>query len=280
MAIATLSPALQINAEAQAYSDECLRRAADAPTLCRYHPDLAYGDDPAQRLDIWTPTTEPAPEGLPVLLYFHGGNFTHGYKEWCAFMAPAVTAFPAILVAAEYRLAPGTAYRDIIADGLAALRFVKARIREWGGDPDRVWVGGHSAGAQMVCEIALDTQRLAAAGLDDTAFLGVFPLSGNYGRRLSDLEADPALHLPAETPDSPLEKAGAARHPFLIAWGGDEKPYVHEGGAAMVAALQAAGVEASELVVPGQDHFAVHLGSADPQSAWLKALRRAMSGPA
>ncbi|WP_334191446.1 alpha/beta hydrolase [Pararhodobacter sp.] len=280
MAIETLSPAPQVNAEAQAYSDECLRRAALAVERgdCRYLPDIAYGPDPLQRLDIWAPKPAGAPAGLPVLVFFHGGNFTHGYKEWCAFMAPAITAFPALLVAAGYRHAPGTSYRAIIGDGLAALKLVSDRIAEWGGDPRRVWLGGHSAGAQMVCEIALDHERRAAAGLGDEAFRGVFPISGNYRRSLSALESDPALRQPEGTPDSPLDRAGAARHPFLLAWGGEEKPYVHEGGQAMAEAMEAAGADVSRLVIPGQDHFQVHLSCTEPGGAWLAAVQAAMTG--
>ncbi|MFN4099153.1 MAG: alpha/beta hydrolase [Pararhodobacter sp.] len=278
MAIDSLSPEPQVNAAAEAYSAECLSLSRQALAAAVCFPDIPYGPEPMQRLDIWAPAGAGPADSLPVLVFFHGGNFTHGYKEWCGFMAPAVTAFPALLVAAGYQRAPATPYRDIIADGLAVLRLVRDRIAGFGGDPARIWLGGHSAGAQMVCEIALNHDRRATAGLGNEAFRGVFALSGNYPRRLSSLESDPALRLPETTPDSPLERAGEARHPFHVAWGGDEKPYVHEGGDAFVAALGSAGADVTRLVVPGQNHFQVHLGCTAPDSRWLADLRGRMTG--
>jgi acetyl esterase/lipase len=211
-------------------------------------------------------------------VFFHGGNFTHGYKEWCGFMAPAVTSFPAILVSASYRLFPDASYRDILGDAFAALALVRAEIGAHGGDPARVFIGGHSAGAQLVAEMALRHDRRAAAGLPDAAFRAVFPMSGSYGRRLGDLELTPALRVAPDVPDSPIELAGAARHPFFVAWGGAEKPQVREAGRAFAGAVAATGVETVAREIPDLDHFEVHLntGSAsDPWTAQVRAWMRA-----
>ncbi|WP_195759936.1 alpha/beta hydrolase [Paracoccus sp. S-4012] len=277
-----LPPQSPINPDADAYAARCLELHAAAAARAeagrmRLIADVVYGPDYWQKVDVWTP---PSGRDLPVLLFFHGGNFTHGYKEWCSLMAEAVTGFPAILVSASYRLAPGTAHRDILDDCFAALKLMRDQALRFGADPRRIYLGGHSAGAQAAAEMALRHDRRETAGLSDSDIQGVFPISGNFQRRLGDLEADPALRVGADDPDSPVElvTAQGARHPFLICWGGAEKPYVHEAGAAFAAALAAGGQKVETLIEPGLDHFEVHLRAGDPAVPWTRQVRQRMLG--
>jgi arylformamidase len=274
MSFTDLPPQTPINPNADAYALTCLERSAAAAEMVPLAADIPYGPDYWQKLDVWRPAAAGA--DLPVLIFFHGGNFTHGYKEWCGFMAPAVTTFPAVFVSASYRLFPQTAYRHILDDPFAALALVRERIGEHGGDPGRVFIGGHSAGAQIVAEMALRHDRRRAAGLTDEAFRGVFPMSGSYARRLGSLEVDPALRVADDVPDSPIELAGAARHPFFIAWGGVEKPQVLENGRAFAGAVEATGVETLARELPGLDHFAVHLNTGSAEDPWTVQVREWM----
>ena len=146
MSFDDLPPQTPINPNADAYAVTCLERSKAAADAGRTVLDVAYGPDYWQKIDIYLPK-DPADEPLPVLLFFHGGNFTHGYKEWCGFMAPTITAFPAIFVSGSYRLAPTASYRAIMEDAFAAFSWLREHIAEHGGDPTRMFIGGHSAGA-------------------------------------------------------------------------------------------------------------------------------------
>ncbi|MGH7004810.1 MAG: hypothetical protein ACREIP_12755, partial [Alphaproteobacteria bacterium] len=84
-------------AEAEAYGQRALELSREAAARVPHALDIPYGADYWQRIDIYMPVA-PAPVPLPVLLFAHGGAWTHGYKEWIGLMAPTITAFPAILV--------------------------------------------------------------------------------------------------------------------------------------------------------------------------------------
>lgn len=271
MSFSDLPPQTSINANADLYAEKCLERSKAAAEALPCVLDIPYGPDYWQKLDLYRP--EGDQDDLPILLFFHGGNFTHGYKEWCGFMAPAITAFPAIFVSASYRLAPHTPYREIIEDGFSALSLLRRIAPEHVGDPERIFIGGHSAGAQMVAQMALRDDWRTAAGLDADAFRAVFPLSGSYSRRLGDLESDARFKVAPETPDSPIELAGKARHPFAIAWGGKERDQLRADGSAFAAALAQAGAEVISEEYPEADHFSIHLDMAAPDNPYTTRIR-------
>ncbi|MBD0415562.1 alpha/beta hydrolase [Oryzicola mucosus] len=275
MSFDDLPPQTPINANADAYAETCLRLSRAVAENSRAVLDVTYGPDYWQKLDIYLPE-EPTSEPLPVLLFFHGGNFTHGYKEWCGFMAPVITAFPAIFVSVSYRLAPTVSYRDIMQDAFAALTHVRETIAELGGDPKRIFIGGHSAGAQIVVQMALQHEARRAAGLPDDAFLGVLPISGSYSRRLADIEADESLRVPADVPNSPIEIASKTSAPFFITWGGKEKEQVLRDGPALVAALKAVGQPVEHHVFPDDDHFSIHLNTGNADDLWTLKVREWM----
>ncbi len=132
------------------YHDEVLRRGASVRSV-----ETRYGADPYQSLAI-VPASEPNGD---VLLVFHGGGWTNGYKEWMLFMAPAVTAQGITFVSAGYRLAPQHIYPAQIHDVYDAIAAAYRGIGEHGGDPDRLFIGGHSAGGHLAALAAL-TQGL------------------------------------------------------------------------------------------------------------------------
>ena len=275
MSFDDLPPQTPINPNADAYAERCLVLSRAVAETARAILDVPYGPDYWQKIDIYRPD-EPSAGPLPVLLFFHGGNFTHGYKEWCGFMAPAVTAFPAIFVSASYRLAPSTSYRDILHDAFASLAWLRGHVAEHGGDPGRIFIGGHSAGAQIAVEMALRHEARRAAGLPDDAFRGVLPISGRFSRRLADLEADETLRLPPEVPDSPIEIASRTFAPLFVTWGGREKDEVQRDGAAFVAAMEAVGQPVEHHVFAEDDHFSIHLNTADSGNVWTRKLREWM----
>ncbi len=87
---------------AQEYADECIRLSRAAVPNTRHELDVPYGADVFQKLDIFLPDRAPA-QPVPVLLFFHGGAWRNGFKEWMGFMAPPLVDLPAIFISGNHR---------------------------------------------------------------------------------------------------------------------------------------------------------------------------------
>lgn len=131
--------------------------------------DVAYGKDPAHRLDFYKAAgtgTPPAP--TPVVIYFHGGGFVSGDKKDCkkdawvaAYLAQGIS-----VVSANYRFISKHAFPAPFDDGVRAVQYVRTRAAEWGIDPKRVAVEGHSAGGCMAVWIATRDEQAKPASAD------------------------------------------------------------------------------------------------------------------
>ncbi len=266
---ATMSPL------AERYAKECLQLSAAAASHVRVLRDVAYGTDPRQRLDIFLPRQTDLRD-LPVLLFMHGGAWTHGTKDWCGFMAPPIARQPAIFVSVGYRLIPTVSFPAPVLDCIAALRWITKHITEHGGSPHRLFVGGHSAGGQIAALMALRKDWLAQGGLSMDAIKGCFCLAATHNRRMINPAIAPD-HVQPEPPDaiasdSPLSMAAGATVPFFIAWGGLDDDRLERTGRQMIAALTSTGCEVRSLVLPDCDHFSVHLNTQHRDDPWVRQV--------
>lgn len=123
-------------------------------------------------LDLYVPTDTT---GFATVIWFHGGGLEGGEK-W----VPAALREQGIAVAApNYRLHPRATAPVYIEDAAAAVAWVFEHITEYGGDPDRIFVSGHSAGGYLAAMIGLDKSYLAAHGIDADRIAGLIPFSGH-----------------------------------------------------------------------------------------------------
>src|SRR6185436_17236466 len=107
--------------------------------------DLAYGDSPGQRLDVF-----PAPQpDAPVLVFIHGGYWRALDKSDHSFVAPPFTAAGVCVVIPNYDLAPAVTVPQITLQVVRAVAWTWKHIARFGGDPGRITVAGHSAGGQL-----------------------------------------------------------------------------------------------------------------------------------
>jgi acetyl esterase/lipase len=266
---------------AERYAEECLRRSADVASQTRILADVAYGSDLRQRMDIYLPR-QPGLNDLPVLLFMHGGAWTHGTKDWCGFMAPPIVGTPAIFVSVGYRLIPSVAFPEPVHDCIAALRWIVDHIAQHGGSPRRMFVGGHSAGGQIAALMSLRPDWLAQHAVPPDVIKGCLCLAATFNRRNINPAVAPGHEQPepitAIAPDSPLAFAAGARVPFFIAWGGRDDERVPRTGKQMIGALTATGCEVRSLVLPECDHFEIHLNTGRGDDPWTQRVRRLMSG--
>jgi acetyl esterase/lipase len=153
---------------------------ANAPTAFASfdaHTDLAYGDRPRQHLDIYAPKMAV---NLPVVIFFYGGSWTHGNKADYRFVGAALAERGFVTVFPDYRLYPVVTFPAFCEDGAHALAWVEAHAQEFGGDPHRIVLMGHSAGAQIAAFVAYNHPFDEKAGADPKSIVGFVGLSGPY----------------------------------------------------------------------------------------------------
>ena len=136
------------------WAGRTLIKPVPPPPGTRVERDLAYGADPAQRLDLYRPAKA---EGAPILIMVHGGGWSRGDKANPGVVDNKVNHWIPkgfVFVSVNYRMLPGANPLEQANDVAKALAFVQAHAKEWGGDAGRVVLMGHSAGAHLVALLA------------------------------------------------------------------------------------------------------------------------------
>ena len=130
--------------------------------------------DGCDLLDIYVPE---GAENVPVLVYFHGGELLYGEKSWGEGIGTRVAEYGIGLVSANYRLSPDHAHPAHAADAAAAVAWVAKNISSYGGDPNNVYVVGHSAGGYLAALLAVDPSYLESVAVDRSVIQGAILIS-------------------------------------------------------------------------------------------------------
>jgi acetyl esterase/lipase len=141
------------------------------------HLDLPYGDHPRQRLDVYAPQ---GAQNRPVVVFWYGGSWIEGSKHDYRFVAAPLVKNGFVVAIPDYRLYPEVTFPKFDEDGAAALRWVEQHIGEYGGDPNRLVLMGHSAGGHTAALLAYDRAFLRRFGVDPVHVKGLVGLSGTY----------------------------------------------------------------------------------------------------
>lgn len=143
------------------------------------HQAIAYGTLARQTLDVYVPIGQPD-KPLPVVLFFYGGGWDSGRKEDYLFAAEAFTSKGYLTVIPDYRIFPEVKFPEFMLDAVSASKWVKTNVARFGGDPDAIFIVGHSAGAHIGMMLNLNAQYLAAEQLKPNDFRGFIGLAGPY----------------------------------------------------------------------------------------------------
>ena len=142
---------------------------------------VAYGPEPRQRLDVWVPTGKRHREQtLPVVIFFYGGGWNSGSRGDYGFVGGAFAGHGFIAIVPDYRLVPEVRFPAFVEDGALAVKWARDHAARFGGDPGRITVAGHSAGAYIGAMLALDPQWLRRAGVDPAIVRAGALLAGPY----------------------------------------------------------------------------------------------------
>ncbi len=220
----------------------------------RHFRDVRYGDGPGMRLDIF-----PARQsGAPVQIYIHGGYWRGGSKDACSFLAEPFVEAGATLVLLEYDLCPQVTVPDIMRETRQGIAWVYRHIAEYGGNPQRLYLSGSSAGGHLTARAL--SHPWEEDGLPEDILKGAVAITGVY-------DADPVFHISTNedirlTPDTARE-ISAMRHPprdrtpLVVAVGGAETRGWIGMSRDFFALCRERGVDCRYLEVPGTHHFSV-----------------------
>lgn len=141
--------------------------------------NLAYGDHDRQTLDVYRPTG--ARDGLKsVVVFLYGGSWDSGDKDMYYFVARSLVDRGYVVIVPNYRLYPEVQFPAFLEDSASAVHWVSHHAGDFGGDPDRLFVIGHSAGAYNAAMVAYDNRYLDAFGSFRGTIRGCIGLSGLY----------------------------------------------------------------------------------------------------
>lgn len=213
--------------------------------------DIPYGANPRQKLDFYRPET-PRPDGKAVI-FFYGGSWDSGAKSDYLFVAQALAARGIAAIVADYRLYPEVRFPAFIEDGALAVRWAADKV-----GTDKLFLMGHSAGAQIALMLAVNSPYLGAAGVDRMKLRGVIGLSGPYdilpltSRKLQDIFGGPSR---PET--QPITFAKAPLPPALFVHGTGDTIVKAANSERLAAAWRAAGAPVELKLYPDVDHVDV-----------------------
>jgi acetyl esterase/lipase len=226
------------------------------PGAAQVAVDIAYGPSSSQRLDVFRRRL-PGGEGRlrKTILFFHGGGWSRGTKDRLHFVGRTLAAAGYIVVSADYRLYPEVRFPTFVYDAARATAWVHANIRRWGGDRNRIYLMGHSAGAHIAMLVALDPRYLRAAGVPRSVIRGVIGSSGPYSfdphrhwRNRKTFAAHPGINA------RPITYVAHHGPRLLLMQGGLDRRVLQSDAEAMAAAYRRAGGWVRLLIYPRWGH--------------------------
>ncbi|OGI64377.1 MAG: alpha/beta hydrolase [Candidatus Muproteobacteria bacterium RBG_16_60_9] len=228
--------------------------------------DLPYGPLARQQLDVYAPATPVEKAPRPVVIFFYGGGWESGDRTDYRFVAQALASQGIIAVVPDYRVYPQVRFPQFIADGAKVLRWVKNNVARFGGDPNHLFVMGHSAGAHIAAMLTLDQTFLRAVDMSPTTLRGMIGLAGPYDFLPLRSETLRTIFGSVEERwrSQPINFVDGSNPPMLLMTGSEDTTVSPGNTARLAAKIQAHGGSVTVKSIPGVTHAGVLLRLAAP----------------
>ena len=216
--------------------------------------DLSFGPDERQAIDIYAPRGAAAGDNRPVIIFYHGGGWHSGYRQGYSWAGRALAAQGFVTVVAGYRLAPDVRWPAFQEDATAAFRRARQEVARFGGDPDRIFLAGHSAGAQIAALLAMDESWLGQARSAVAGWVGV---AGPYDFLPLDSRNTIAAFGEADDLDAtqPISFVGEGDPPALLLHGAIDDTVKPRQSARLARLLEEANVRVVHTAYEGIGHI-------------------------
>ncbi len=235
--------------------------------------NVPYGDDPLQRLDVYAPRDA---KQAPIVIFVHGGEWTRGDKAAVSYKPKFFNQNGIVFASVNYRLAPAAVHPAIANDVATAIGWVRDHAAQFGGDPKKIVLMGHSAGCHLVTLVGLDPRYLSKAGMRPADLAGVVAWSGGSYDLVQKVEqggayADYIKKAFGDSPDtwrdaSPVTHAAQGKGgPGFLFVSIEPGNASHQAAERLATLIREGGGKSATKMLEGRDHFGANhlLGSPD-----------------
>jgi acetyl esterase/lipase len=248
-----------------------LNRVPKPPGTTETH-GIAYATGSRNTLDVYLP--RPSAKRGPIVVFFYGGGWTSGEKASYRFIGTSLVESGALVVIPDYRLFPEAIFPAFMDDAAEAVAWVLANASRLGADPRKLFLVGHSAGAQIATLLALDPSYLEQVGASTRDVCGVIGLAGLYEFLPLPTENMRTVFgtVTALSRTQPINFVSRDAPPMLLAaglWDGAVDP---ENTLHLASALRSAGVQTTVAMYAGISHAAI-IDSMAPSLSFLSPAR-------
>ncbi len=251
LSVATCSPLRTFNA--------LMPKDAGSKLLIQSAP---YGSDPRQTMDIYAPTTAPS-KPLPIIVFLYGGSWNSGTKAGYSFVGRALAAQGFVVAVPDYRLVPQVRYPAFLEDNAVAVQWMIHHAADYNGNPQKVVLAGHSAGAYNAAMLAYDPRWL---GKDRQAVRAMIGLAGPYDFLPSKVksvnDAFGGISDPASS--QPINRISGGGAPALLSTGDKDTVVFPVNSDKLAAKLRAAGGIVERKTYPALGHVGLITSIAKP----------------
>lgn len=236
---------------------------------------IAYGPEPRHRLDVYRPHRRS--RAAPTVLFFYGGSWQWGDRNDYAFVGRALAGEGFVAVVPDYRTFPPHAFPSFLEDAALALRWARGNVERWAGDPSRLYLMGHSAGAHIAVMLAADDRWLEAVGETRRSVRGAIGLAGPYDflpLRDPKLQAlfGPEAGLAAT---QPINHVNGDEPAMLLLHGDADTTVGVRNSRRLAARIRECGGSVEEIVYRGVGHAGILVALIPAFRFWAPVLRDA-----
>jgi acetyl esterase/lipase len=236
-------------------------RGLPAPSLT-----VAFAPDVGLSMDIYRPTPALATRA-PVVVFFYGGSWQRGSRDQYKFVGQRLAENGVLAVVADYRTYPQAMFPAFMDDAARAVRRVHDDAAGWGGDPNKLYIAGHSAGAQIAALLATDPRYLVRQGMKPTDLAGVIGLSGPYDFNVTN-DLVPVFGVSSQWPlAQAVNFVDGDEPPFLLIHGKNDRVVEYAQSVELARRLQANGIPVTLDLLPDVGHSTPLIGLYDPKRA-------------
>jgi acetyl esterase/lipase len=214
-------------------------------------------------LDIYRPQGTNA-KSVPIVLFFYGGGWQRGQRAQYRFVGRRLAQQGVLAIVADYRTFPRAGFPDFIDDAAQAVAWTRQHAAEYGGDPQRLYIAGHSAGAQIAALLGTDPRYLSRHDLRPRDLAGVIGLAGPYDFVING-QYTKVFGPPAQWPQAQaINFVDGNEPPFLLIHGDKDRVVEVRDSIELDAKLRAQRVATTLLILRGGGHDAPLAALYDP----------------